>query len=322
MPGSILAFATANHALEPSALASSHLSTTSTPVPPIDLPETPGVGVRIGRITRSYPIAVLSGIVLIVMLGMAIFSPLVATHDPYSFSPSERLAAPSPSHWLGTDDFGRDLYSRIVFGARTSLGIGFGVVIVATIVGVAIAIASGYLGGWFDAIVQRFVDMFMALPAVVLALALVAALGQSIQNVMIALTIAITPNFVRVVRSNVLSLKERQFIEASRCVGASHTRIMLRHILPNTAATIIVLATVSLGGVIIAESSLSFLGLGTPQPRPSWGAMLSGSARTYGPQAPWMVIFPGLALSLAVFAFNLLGDGLRDILDPRLRGSR
>lgn len=260
--------------------------------------------------------------VLVVLVACALFASAIATHDPYSFSTRERLVGPGGGHWFGTDDFGRDVFSRTIHGARASLSVGALVVVFSTIVGVSIGMASGYFGGWVDTVAQRVIDMLMAFPAVVLALAIVAVRGQTTTNVVIALAVVQTPGMVRVVRSNVLSLKARTYIEASRSIGATHGRIMARHLLPNITASIIVVATAGLGQAILAEASLSFLGLGPPPPRPTWGGMLSGSARSYAAEAPWLVIFPGLALSLAVFSFNLLGDGLRDLLDPRLRGSR
>lgn len=278
------------------------------------------VASRTWSFVRKKPLAAGGAVTLVVLIGVALAAPLVATHDPYSFAAADRLQGPSAEHYFGTDEFGRDLFSRVIYGARVSLKVGFIAVLFSTIAGSTLGIASGYIGGWFDTIVQRLVDMLMAFPAVVLALAIVAARGQGVTNVIIALAVVQTPGLVRVVRSNVLTLKERPFIEASRVIGATPTRIMAVHLLPNVTPSIIVLATAGLGGAILAEATLSFLGLGTPPPQPSWGGMLSGSARRYATQAPWLVIFPGIALSLAIYSFNLLGDGLRDLLDPRLRG--
>lgn len=275
---------------------------------------------RVLRFVRKKPLAAAAAATLLVLIAVALAASLVATHDPYSFAAPERLQGPSADHYFGTDEFGRDLFSRVIFGAQVSLKVGFITVLFSTIVGSAIGIASGYFGGWLDAVIQRLVDMLMAFPAVVLALAIVAARGQGVTNVIIALAVVQTPGLIRVVRSNVLTLKERPFIEASRVIGATPARIMVVHLLPNVTPSIIVLATAGLGGAILAEATLSFLGLGTPPPQPSWGGMLSGSARRYATDAPWLVIFPGIALSLSIYSFNLLGDGLRDMLDPRLRG--
>lgn len=275
---------------------------------------------RVLRFVRKKPLAAAAAATLLVLIAVALAASLVATHDPYSFAAPERLQGPSADHFFGTDEFGRDLFSRVIYGAQVSLKVGFITVLFSTVVGSAIGIASGYFGGWLDAVIQRLVDMLMAFPAVVLALAIVAARGQGVTNVIIALAVVQTPGLIRVVRSNVLTLKERPFIEASRVIGATPARIMAVHLLPNVTPSIIVLATAGLGGAILAEATLSFLGLGTPPPQPSWGGMLSGSARRYATDAPWLVIFPGIALSLSIYSFNLLGDGLRDMLDPRLRG--
>ncbi len=275
---------------------------------------------RFMRFVRKKPLAAAAAFTLIILIAMALLASVVATHDPYSFNAPERLKGPSADHYFGTDEFGRDLFSRVIYGAQVSLKVGFIAVLFSTILGSALGIASGYIGGWFDNIVQRIVDMLMAFPTIVLALAIVAARGQGVTNVIIALAVVQTPGLIRVVRSNVLTLKERPFIEASRVLGATPGRIMAVHLLPNVAPSIIVLATAGLGGAILAEATLSFLGLGTPPPQPSWGGMLSGSARRYATDAPWLVIFPGIALSLSIYSFNLLGDGLRDLLDPRLRG--
>lgn len=259
---------------------------------------------------------------LIIVALTAIGADVVATHDQFEFAAQERLQGPSTSHFFGTDEFGRDVFSRVIYGSRVSLQVGILSVLISTIAGTSLGVSSGYIGGWFDNVVQRLVDMVMSFPALVLALAIVAARGQGTENVVAALAVVQTPGMTRVVRANVLTLKQRPFIEAGRVIGAHPVRIMAWHLLPNVTSSIIVLATAGLGGAILAEATLSFLGLGTPPPEPSWGAMLSGSARRYATDAPWLVIFPGIALSLTIFSFNLLGDGLRDVLDPRMRGSR
>ncbi len=276
---------------------------------------------RFVRFVRKKPLAAAAAFTLIILIAMALLASVVATHDPYSFNAPERLKGPSADHYFGTDEFGRDLFSRVIYGAQVSLKVGFIAVLFSTILGSALGIASGYIGGWFDNIVQRIVDMLMAFPTIVLALAIVAARGQGVTNVIIALAVVQTPGLIRVVRSNVLTLKERPFVEAS-ARGRRKPRFesWREHLLPKRRTAIIVLATAGLGGAILAEATLSFLGLGTPPPQPSWGGMLSGSARRYATDAPWLVIFPGIALSLSIYSFNLLGDGLRDLLDPRLRG--
>lgn len=271
---------------------------------------------------KRKPLAAAGALILISVVIIAIGADFIATHDPYSFAAADRLQGPSTDHFFGTDEFGRDVFSRVVHGSRVSLQVGLLAVAISTVVGTTIGIASGYFGGWFDSVTQRLVDMIMSFPAIVLALAIVAARGQGTENIVTALAVVQTPGLIRVVRANILTLKQRPFIEAGRVIGAHPTRIMAVHLLPNVASTIIVLATGGLGGAILAEATLSFLGLGTPPPEPSWGGMLSGSARRFATDAPWLVIFPGLALSLTIFSFNLFGDGLRDILDPRMRGAR
>jgi peptide/nickel transport system permease protein len=274
---------------------------------------------RFLRFARRNPMGALGAAIVVIFIVIAVLAPVLAPHDPYVMDSSVILAAPGADHWMGTDEFGRDVMSRIIWGSRISLYVGLIAVGLGTTTGAIIGMVSAYFGGKFDYAVQRVMDMLMAFPMLVLALAMVAALGSSIQNVILALAVVITPNAARVIRSSVLSIKEKPFIEAARNLGYSHPRILFVHILPNCLAPYIILATAGLGGAILSEASLSFLGLGTVPPEPSWGAMLSGKTQRYMTEAPWLAIFPGLAISLVVFGFNFLGDALRDILDPRLR---
>jgi peptide/nickel transport system permease protein len=261
------------------------------------------------------------GLVIMVLFVLAaLLADLIGRYDPLSVDSLQRLAPPSAQHWLGTDAFGRDVWSRIVHGARISLAVGVGSTLLGSSIGVMVGLASGYLSGWVDLVFQRITDILQALPLLVLALVMTAALGPSLPNVIIAIAIPLIPTVARVIRANTLALRELPFIEAAKSIGMSETRIALRHVLPNTLAPLIVLATAQLGSTILTEASLSFLGLGIPEPYPSWGRMLSESAAEYVRVAPWLVIFPGIAISLAVFGTNLFGDALRDILDPRQRG--
>ncbi|MDP3078254.1 ABC transporter permease [Bradyrhizobium sp.] len=261
------------------------------------------------------------GLVIMVLFVLAaVLADFIARYDPLSVDSLQRLAPPSAQHWLGTDSFGRDVWSRIIHGARISLAVGVGSTLLGSSIGVIVGLASGYLSGWVDLVFQRITDILQALPLLVLALVMTAALGPSLPNVIIAIAIPLIPTVARVIRANTLALRELPFIEAAKSVGMSETRIALRHVLPNTLAPLIVLMTAQLGSTILTEASLSFLGLGIPEPYPSWGRMLSESAAEYVRTAPWLVIFPGVAISLAVFGTNLFGDALRDILDPRQRG--
>jgi len=272
------------------------------------------------RILRQ-PLGLVSTVVIALLVFAAVFAPLVATHGPTSIS-RDVLQGPSFGHFMGTDNLGRDVFSRVVYGARISLYVGFLAVVLGVVTGSAIGLVSGFIGGSFDLAVQRVVDAFQSFPGLVLAMALVSLIGASTTNGMIAIAIVLAPNTSRVIRGAVLSVKQNVYVEAARSIGAGTPRLILRHVLPNVTAPILILASASLGSAILIEAALSFLGLGTQPPKPSWGLMLSGSGRDYMEIAPWMAIAPGLAISVTVLAFNLLGDTVRDVLDPRLRGSR
>ncbi|WP_428671032.1 ABC transporter permease [Reyranella sp.] len=274
---------------------------------------------RVIFFTRRYPLGAVGAVIVALFVFTAVFADIIAPTDPTATNAKYSLAAPSSLFWLGADFMGRDMYSRIVHGARISLAVGAGAMSLGALIGISIGLASGYLGGWFDLIVQRLLDIMQALPLLVMAIVMAASLGPSLKNTIIAIAIPLVPTVARVVRSSTLSLREQPFIEAAKAVGMGELRIAVRHVLPNTLAPLIVLATAQLGSAILTEASLSFLGLGIPEPHPSWGRMLSESAAEYVRTAPWLVIFPGVAISLTVFGTNLLGDALRDILDPRQR---
>lgn len=270
-------------------------------------------------LVRLYPLGAVGAVIVFLFVMVAFFAPLLTSYDPIGTSASSSLSPPNAAHVLGADVMGRDLWSRIIYGARISLIVGIGSAALGSIIGVAIGLATGYIGGWFDLIMQRVIDIMQALPLLVMALLMAAALGPSLTNTVIAIAIPLIPQTARVIRANTLALREMPYVEASKAVGMSEWRIAVQHILPNTLAPLIVLGTAKLGSAILTEASLSFLGLGVPAPHPSWGRMLSESAAEYVQKAPWLVIFPGLAISLVVFGTNLLGDAIRDILDPRQR---
>lgn len=254
--------------------------------------------------------------VVVLFILLALLAPLVAPYDPVATSWSLVRKAPSWAHWFGTDEVGRDVLSRIIWGARASLGAGVVSVGIAAGVGVPLGLLAGYAGGWIDAALSRLVDAMLAIPFLILAIALAAFLGPSLGNAMIAIGITATPVFVRLTRGQTLAAKVEDYVEAARAVGNPHWRIALRHVLPNIVPPLLIQVSLAIAGAIIAEAALSFLGLGQQPPAPSWGSMLNTAQRFIG-QAPWMAIWPGVAIFAAVLSFNLLGDGLRDALDPR-----
>jgi peptide/nickel transport system permease protein len=270
-------------------------------------------------LARRYPLGAFGAVIMALCVFAALFAPFITVYDPLSTNAAASLARPSAQHWLGCDFMGRDVYSRIVYGARISLAVGLGSLGLGLTCGVLIGLTSGYLGGWIDLAAQRLIDILQSLPLLVMALLMTASLGPSLRNTIIAISIALIPSSARVVRSTTLSLREQPFVESAKAIGMGQVRIAFRHVLPNTLAPLIVLGTAQLGATILIEATLSFLGLGVPEPHPSWGRMLSESAAEYVRTAPWLVIFPGLAISLIVFGTNLLGDALRDALDPRQR---
>jgi peptide/nickel transport system permease protein len=274
----------------------------------------------VARFLRKQPLGAVGALLVAMLIATAFLADVLATHDPVRTS-TNVLVAPGGEFWLGTDNLGRDLYSRVIHGSRVSLLIGIASTMLGAVLGGLIGLVSGYAGGKTDLLAQRMMDIMQALPILVLALVLAAALGPSLLNAIIAISIPIVPRAARLIRSSVLAIRELAYVEAARALGVRHVRVALRHILPNTMGPFIVLITAQLGGSILIEAALSFLGLGIPEPYPSWGRMLSIAAAEYAEKAPWLVIWPGLAISLAVFGTNLLGDALRDTLDPRLRGS-
>lgn len=268
---------------------------------------------------RQKPLGGLGLVVVLLLTVVAGLAPLLSPHDPNQPIFTHILSGPSPLFPMGTDELGRDILSRVIYGARISLWVGFLSVVFGVGIGTLLGSISGYFGGRVDTLIQRVMDSVMAIPFLVLALTIVAMLGSSLSHIILALAIAFTPSTNRVVRGATLSAKENAYVDAARTIGCGNLRVLFRHILPNIFAPIMVVATVYLGSAIIAEASLSFLGMGSPPPNASWGAILSSEGRQYLERAPWIAIFPGVAISIVVLAFNLLGDSLRDVLDPRLR---
>lgn len=274
---------------------------------------------RLGRMTRAQPLGAVGAVILLTMVVIAVAAPVVAPFDPTLGDPAALYAPPGPPYWLGTDAFGRDIASRLIYGARVSLLIGLGTSLLGVAVGAALGTVAAYRGQWTDSIIQRAMDALLAFPMLLLALAMATMLGPSIENVIVSLAVPIVPRAARVVRSSVLVLRSTPFVEASRAIGCGDMRIIVRHIVPNTLAPLLVIATAYLGLAIVQEAALDYLGAGIQEPQASWGLMLSGSATSLALTAPWIVIFPGLAICLAVLAANLVGDAIRDLLDPRLR---
>ena len=267
------------------------------------------------------PMGAVSGVMIIIIVGVAIFAPVVATHHPTKEADFKALREPpSAAHWMGTDDIGRDLYSRVIHGSRISLFVALIAVMVGDLVGAVWGIATGYLGGRFDMYSQRFLELMMSFPTLILAMILVLAMGAGVWTVIVAIGITRIPLSVRVIRSVTLSVKEFAYVDAAQAIGASSSRVMIRHIAPQCVAPWLVLATAHLGSVIILEASLGFLGVGVPLPTATWGNMLGGTVAAGLIPRWWMVVFPGVAITVTVLAFNLFGDSIRDVLDPKLRG--
>lgn len=275
---------------------------------------------QLRRFARRQPLGAVSAAILIVLVIVAVFAPLFAPYSEVETNVGPTLSGPSVAHPFGTDNLGRDVLSRIIFGARISIYVGLGAPLLGVMVGTLVGTISAYLGGVVDLCLQRFIDAVQALPALVLLIAVMIVLGGSLTNVILALAMFTSVSVTRVVRSAVISIRSDLYIEAARSLGASSVRIVLRHIIPNTLPTVIVLFSVGVGSAILAEASLSFLGYGAPPPAPSWGGMISVDGRLYMLAQPYLLVFPVLALSAVVFAANLFGDAMRDELDPRLRG--
>ncbi len=271
------------------------------------------------KMARNQPVGVAGLGVVFLMVFAAIFAPYLTSYDPVINQYEYILTPPGADFFLGTDQFGRDIFTRILYGARTALFVGFTAATIGAVGGLVLGVASAYFGGLFDLIFQRIMDVFMAFPLIILALAVVATLGSGTENVIIAITIPFIPQCARVVRSNALAIREIPYVDAARALGFGHARIILRHMVPNVMAPFLILFTAFVGQAILLEASLSYLGMGVQEPTPAWGLMLQGGAEEYAESAPWVAIWPGVAISLAVFGFNLFGDAMRDTLDPKLR---
>jgi peptide/nickel transport system permease protein len=275
---------------------------------------------EVAGFVRTKPLGAAGALIILAMLLVAVLAPGLAPYDPYLADYGAQFARPGGEHWMGTDEFGRDVLSRIMYGARIALFVGFAASFGGCSIGAVLGVVSAYCGGKVDLFLERMMDILLAFPQLILALAVASILGPAVPNVVIAVAIPIIPRAARVVRATALSIKENQYVEAAHGLGASHYRVVRQHILPNVLAPYLIIVTAQLGAAILAEAALSYLGLGAAEPTPSWGLMLSGSAPSYAEKAPWIGLFPGIAISLAVFGFSLFGDSLRDALDPKLRG--
>jgi peptide/nickel transport system permease protein len=272
-----------------------------------------------GRFGRHRPLGIAGAVVIAVMVAAAVSAPALAPYGPLETDYSATLRPPGQRHWLGTDAFGRDLLSRLIYGAQTALLVAFTSSFVGTSLGAIVGVGSAYFGGRLDLWLQRILEILLSMPFIILALAVVAAIGSGVINVIVALTVPTVPSCARVIRSTALAIREMPYVEAATACGSGHGRVMFRHMIPNVMTPYLVLLTAYIGQAILLEASLSYLGLGVAEPTPAWGLMLRGAATQFAESAPWIPVFPGVAITLAVFAFNLFGDSIRDALDPRLR---
>ena len=294
------------------------MATSNIEIEPVALPPKKTFVQQAVRMVKKQPLGSAGAVVVLMMIFAAVFAPQIAPYDPEANSFENMLVPPSAEFLLGTDQFGRDLFSRIIYGARTALFVGF-VWHPRLVRWVGARRGDAYFGGMFDLITQRIIDVFMAFPLIIMALAIVAIFGTGTEKVIIAITIPFIPRCARVVRSSALQIREMPYVDAARSIGFNHLRIIFRHIAPNVVAPFLIMLTAFLGEAILLEASLSYLGLGVQEPTPAWGLMLQGGAEEYAESAPWVPIWPGLAITIAVFGFNLFGDAVRDALDPRLR---
>lgn len=297
--------------------------TAITPVPSTDIADEPWrQRTPLGRVLdfcRRKPLGAIGLLIVVVFAVAGICADWIAPFDPEENDFSSMMMAPSFAHWLGTDQFGRDIFSRLVFGARTAMVVGFGAAVGGGMIGLVLGVTSAYFSGWFDLVLQRIFDILMAFPLIILALAVVSVFGTGVFNVVIAITIPLVPRCGRVVRASALAVREVPYVDAARALGFGHARIVLRHMVPNVLAPFLILLSAFVGQAILAEASLSYLGLGVQEPVAAWGLMLQGSAEDYATTAPWIAIFPGLAIVLTVLGASLFGDALRDAIDPKLR---
>ena len=268
---------------------------------------------------RRQPLGAVGAVILIILLLLSAFAPWITFFDPTDNNFDDMLLAPNAEYWMGTDQFGRDILTRIIYGARTALFVGLVSAFVGATSGLVFGVASAYFGGTFDLLFMRFIDVFMAFPVIIMALAIVSIFGSELHFVIFAITLPIIPDCARIVRSNALTIREIPYVDAARALGFSHARIILRHMLPNVMAPYLIIFTSAIGGAILLEASLSYLGLGVQEPTPAWGLMLQGGAEEYVESAFWVAFYPGFAIALTVFGFNMFGDAIRDVLDPRLR---